>query len=55
MGAAANQPARIDAAALGLVLVVGPDQTLMATVTGRDIRRALLAGLEVSSRRSRPC
>lgn len=41
--------ARIDAAALGLVLVVDPDQKLIATVTDGDIRRALLAGLELSS------
>ena len=39
---------RIDANGRGIVLVVGPNSRLIGTVTDGDIRRAILAGLDLT-------
>src|SRR6266540_3474323 len=40
----------LETSALQIVLVVGPDGTLVGTVTDGDIRRGLLRGLTLGSR-----
>lgn len=41
--------AQMDVGALGIVLVVNPDGVLLDTVTDGDVRRAILAGLDLDS------
>ena len=40
---------RINASGSGIVLAVGPNRRLIATITDGDIRRAILAGIDLDS------